>query len=226
MKNKKERKLVIVGDSAFAQIAYEYFTWDSTYQVVAFCVDRAFITRDTLLGLPVVAMEDVASIYPVADHDFYAALVYTQLNRLRTRMFLSMKEKGYRPATYVSSRAFVWPNVSIGEHCFIFENNTLQPFTSVGRNVVLWSGNHIGHHSSIGNHTFVSSHVVVSGFCSIGESCFLGVNSTLANNLSIGDDCLVGAGCLVTRDVPENSIVKGTRSMPAHGARRRFLLDA
>jgi hypothetical protein len=31
-------KLVVLGDGAFAEIAYEYFTHDSEYEVVAFAV--------------------------------------------------------------------------------------------------------------------------------------------------------------------------------------------
>ena len=50
----KERKLLLVGDSAFAEVAYEYFTHDSIYQVVAFSVEAAYLKRDTLFGLPVV----------------------------------------------------------------------------------------------------------------------------------------------------------------------------
>src|SRR4029079_7225030 len=122
------------------------------------------------------------------------------------------KAKGYAPASYVSSRAFVWRNVELGEHCFVFENNVVQPFVKLGSNVVLWSGNHIGHHSRIGDHCFVSSHVVVSGFVEIGKSCFLGVNSTFANNLKMGDDCLVGAGALVLGDVGDGETVVGVRN--------------
>ena len=33
----------------------------------------------------------------------------------------------------------------------------------IGNDVVLWSGNHIGHDSTIGDHCFIASHVVVSG---------------------------------------------------------------
>ena len=39
---KKHRKLIIVGDSAFAQVAYEFFTHDSEYEVVAFSVERNY----------------------------------------------------------------------------------------------------------------------------------------------------------------------------------------
>ncbi len=219
------KNLVIVGDSAFAEVAYEYFNHDSPYTVVAFAVEREFLTRDSLFGLPVVALDELAQRFPAATHDFYAALVYTQMNRLRTRLYLKLKDMGYAAASYISSRAFIWPNAVLGEHCFIFEDNTVQPFVQIGDNVVLWSGNHIGHHSVIKENCFISSHVVVSGFCTVGANCFIGVNATFGNNLEVGDDCLVGAGALVARDVPEDSLVKGTLAGAALGVRARFGLE-
>ena len=221
----KNKKLVIVGDSAFAEVAYEYFTVDSPYEVVAFAVEREFLKKAELFGLPVVAVEDMVSLYPPAEHDFYAALVYTQMNRLRTRLYHEVKAKGYAPASYVSSKAFVWRNVELGEHCFIFEDNTVQPFVKIGANVVLWSGNHIGHHSVIGDNCFISSHVVVSGFCTVGQNCFIGVNATFGNNLAVGDDCLIGSGALIARDVPDDTLVKGNLATGAPGVRKRFGLE-
>ncbi len=219
-------KLVIGGDSAFAEIAYEYFTHDSDYEVVGFAVERNFLRKDNLFGLPVVAFEELELHFDPAHHSFFAATTYTRLNRLRERFYQSAKKRGYKPASYVSSRAFIWHNVKVGEHCFIFENNTIQPFVILGDNVVLWSGNHIGHHSVIGSNCFVSSHVVVSGFCKVGESCFLGVNATLINNICIGSDCLVGAGALVAKDVEADCIVKGGAATAGPGARRYFRVDA
>lgn len=206
---KKNKPLVILGDSAFAEIAYEYFQFDSDYEVVAFAVERTYLTRSTLFDLPVVAFEDLAQTYFPASHSFFAANVYTQGNQLRTRLYQAAKDQGYAPASYISPHAFVWRNCKIGEHCFIFENNVIQPFVTVGNNVILWSGNHIGHHSSIMDHCFVSSHVVVSGFCRVGSSCFLGVNATVANNINIGDRCVIGAGALILSDVEDETTAVG-----------------
>jgi sugar O-acyltransferase (sialic acid O-acetyltransferase NeuD family) len=204
----KNQKLIIVGDSAFAEIAYEYFTHDSDYEVVAFSVEKDYLKRDKLFGLPVVPFETIEEVYAPAEHSVYAAMVYTQLNRLRTRLSLQAKEKGYSLASYISSRAFVWRNVEIGEHCFIFEDNTIQPFVKIENNVVLWSGNHIGHHSTIRANCFVSSHVVVSGFVDVGENCFLGVNSTIVNNVTIGMNCWLGPNVTIVRDAPEARFFK------------------
>src|SRR5687768_17465479 len=198
----KSKKLIIIGDSAFAEIAYEYFTHDSEFEVAAFSVEKDYLKREQLFGLPVVPFETLERIYAPSEHSVFAAMVYTKLNRLRTRLSRQARERGYGLASYVSSKAFVWRNVELGEHCFIFEDNTIQPFVKVGDNVVMWSGNHIGHHSTIMDNCFVSSHVVISGFVEVGENCFLGVNSTIVNNVRIGRDCWLGPNVTIVKDTP------------------------
>ena len=210
----KEKKIVLFGDSAFAEIAYEYFTHDSGYEVVAFTVSKSYLKKDSLFNLPIVPFEEVETLYPPQLHEMHIALVYTNINRVRIRFYNEAKAKGYKMANYISSKAFVWNNVTIGDNCFIFEDNTIQPFVKLGSNNVLWSGNHIGHHSSIGNHNFISSHVVISGFCTIGNANFMGVNSTMGNNLSVGNDCLIGSFTHIVRPVKDGSLIKGTPNKP------------
>ena len=219
---KKTKKLVIVGDSAFAEIAREYFDADTEYEVVAFAVELAYLKRQELRGLPVVAFETLAQTHSPAEHDVYVAIVYTQLNRLRTRLAQTAKAHGYKLASYISPRAFVWRNVEIGEHCFIFEDNTVQPFVKIGNNVVLWSGNHIGHHSLIQDHCFIASHVVISGFCDIGENTFMGVNATVANNVTIGKDNWLGPNAIVMKDSEPATLFKTTQTEPAKVSTLRF----
>lgn len=221
--SQKPEKVVVVGDSAIAEIAFEYFTHDSPYEVAAFTVDEGYCTRSELMGLPVVPFQRVRDLYPPGEHRMFVALGYNQLNRLRTRFFRDGKAMGYRFASYVSSRAFVWHNVEVGENCFIFEANVVQPFVKIGDNVTLWSGNHIGHHSTIRDHCFIASHVVISGFCDVGESCFIGVNATLANNLTIGRDSLIGAGATILRNTEPGKIYGANATQPASkGARAYF----
>ncbi len=209
------RKLIIIGASAFAEIACEYFTCDSDYEVVAFSVERAFIDREEISGLPVVPFDELERRYSPDDCHAFVAVVYTELNRLRTRLYREAKAKGFAMASYVSSRAFVWRNAEVGENCFIFEDNTVQPFVKVGNNVVLWSGNHIGHHSIVRDNCFIASHAVISGFCDIGENCFLGVNCTIQNNIKVARDCFIGAGTLLQKDTKEAEVYQGRGAEPS-----------
>jgi len=209
-------KVVSVGAGETAEVAYEYLTHDSPHEVIAFSVERAYATSPTLFDLPVVHFEDLERRYDPAEYQAFVAISYTQLNRVRTRLFLETKRKGYTCVSYVSSRAFVWRNVEIGENCFILEHNVLQYAVRVGNNVVLWSGNHVGHRSTIRDHCFVSSHVVISGYCDIGESCFLGVNSCIADHLNVARDCFIGMGAVVNKDTEEARVYRGNPAEPAH----------
>lgn len=210
------RRLVLIGAGEFAQIACEYFEHDSPYEVVAFSVEREYLSQPVLADRPVVAYETLEETYPPQDHDVFVAIPSSQLNRLRTRLYRGAKRKGYRLATYVSSRAFVWRNAQVGENCFIFENNVIQPFVTIGNNCVLWSGNHVGHRTVLHDNVFVASHAVISGYCDIGENCFIGVNATFNDHVKVAEDNVIGAGALVTRDTEPGRIYVGSpaRALP------------
>lgn len=207
-------RVVIIGDGETAELAYEYFTHDSAHEVIAFSVEREYAKKETMFGLPVVHFEDIERLYPPSEYSAFVAISYTQLNRVRARLYQAAKQKGYQIVSYVSSRAFVWHNVEIGENCFILENNVIQYAVRVGNNVVMWSGNHVGHQTVIHDNVFVSSHVVISGYCEIGENCFLGVNSCLANNVAIGKDCLIGMGAVVTKNTEPQKVYVGSPAKP------------
>lgn len=202
--------LIIFGAGDIAQLAHYYFSADSEYEVVAFTIDASHIEETTFCGLPVVAFQDVTEHYSPDNHHLFVALSYSKLNALRKEKYLAAKALGYRLASFISSRATVLNGDRIGENCFIFEDNTVQPFVTIGNNVTLWSGNHIGHHSTIKDHCFIASQVVVSGGVEIGEQCFVGVNATFRDHIKIGEKCVIGAGALILNDAEANGVYMGT----------------
>jgi sugar O-acyltransferase (sialic acid O-acetyltransferase NeuD family) len=215
-------KLLLIGDGEQAHLAYEYFTHDSDYEVAGFAVERAFRTRDAFLGLPVVDFETAEARFPPSEYAGHVAVSATQLNRVRRRLFLAAKDKGYRLANYVSSRAFVWHNVTLGENVFIFEHNTVQPFCAVGDNTILWSGNHVGHRTRIGSHCFISSHVVLSGFCTVGDGTFIGVNASVADKVAVAEDNFIAMGASVGRNTEPNKVYTGAPAAAGNVPATRF----
>jgi sugar O-acyltransferase (sialic acid O-acetyltransferase NeuD family) len=205
-----EKKLVIFGSGDIAQLAHYYFSTDSEYEVAAFTVDASFIQETTFCDLPVIAFEEILECYPPETFDLFVALSYSKLNAVRKEKYSAAKSLGYRMANFISSKATVLNDGRIGENCFIFEDNTIQPYVTIGNNVTLWSGNHIGHHSVIKDHVFIASHVVISGGVEIGEQCFIGVNATLRDHITIGEKCVIGAGALLLADAEPEGTYIGT----------------
>ena len=205
-----KKRLVIFGTGDIAEIAHYYFNHDSDYEVFAFSVDTNFIKEDSFCGLPIVPFETVDQFYSPDEYYFFIALSYSKLNSIRKEKYLVAKEKGYKIASYISSHATMLNNGNVGENCFILEDNTVQPFVKIGNNVTLWSGNHIGHHSTVQDHTFISSHVVVSGGVDIGEQCFIGVNATLRDHIKVGERCVIGARSILLSDAAPEGVYAET----------------
>ena len=201
-------KVIIFGTRDLAELAHYYLTIDSEHDVVAFAVNKAFRTQDFFHDLPVVDFEEVENIYPIDDFAFFAPMTAKNINHDREKVYLEIKSKSYQMISYISSKATRFNN-KIGDNCFILEDNTLQPFTNIGNNVILWSGNHIGHHGAIGDHCFFTSHVVMSGHCKISSHCFFGVNSTIRDGAKLAKGTLLSMGANLLTDTEEWGVYVG-----------------
>lgn len=204
------KDVVIFGVKDFAELAHYYLTNDSDYNVVAFTVNREYLpVGNEFCGLPVIPFEELELHYPPTRVAFFAPMAPSKMNQLREKVYLEGKQRGYSFISYISSRCTNFAT-SIGENCFVLEDNTIQPFVKIGDNVVLWSGNHIGHHSTIGNHVMFTSHVVLSGHCDVGDYCLFGVNATIRDGLKIATGTFVAMGTSVIKSTPEWSFIKGS----------------
>ena len=83
----------------------------------------------------------------------------------------------------------------------------IQYHASIGNNVILWSGNHIGHRSVIEDNCWLTSHDVISGFCRIGKNSFIGVNVSVGDRVSIAEDTVLGAGSVTVKNLEEKGRV-------------------
>ena len=202
------KKLIIFGTEKTAELAHYYFTNDSEYEVAGFTVDEQYMNHNEFCELPVYAFNHIENYLLVDGFDIFVALTYTKMNEIREQKMKEAVKKGFRLASYISSKATIFSNVKIGEHCFILENNTIQPFVEIGDNNIIWSGNHIGHHSKIGNNNFITSQVVISGNVTVRDNCFLGVNSTIRDGIEIANHTLIGAGSLITRNTNQYDVYK------------------
>lgn len=204
--------VVLFGVGDFAQVAADYLRLDSPHDVVAFTVHERFIEVRELMGLPVVPYERIEESHPPSECAMFVAVGFSRVNKTRREIYEQCKGRGYDLISYVNSKAIHWGELELGDNCFVFEANVIQPFVRIGSNVILWSGNHIGHHTHIGDHCFIASHVVISGGVTIGEETFVGVNATFRDGVTVAPRSVIGAGALIMKNTEEGGVyaVPGT----------------
>ena len=142
-------KIIIFGTLDLAELSHYYLSKDTDYEVIGFTVNKEYLTKDfftprgSSTSYPVFEFETLETIFPPSEYLLFAPMTGAKMNMVRKRIYEEGKRKGYNFISYVSPKATVCDN-KIGENCFILEDNTLQPFTEIGNNVMMWSGNHIG----------------------------------------------------------------------------------
>lgn len=202
------KDVLVFGAGQIAEVFAEYLDANH-FKVRAFVVDGEKLTQGVFCEKPVVALEDVEKAFAPEAYQFLIGVSFKGLNSPRATKFEAMRAKGYEAATFVDRNARVSPSARVGVGSVILDGNVIQTKCWIGDNVVMWSGNHVGHHSRIGAHAWLCSHGVISGACVIEERTFVGVNATIIDGKKIGKECVIGANALITKDCPDFGVYPG-----------------
>jgi sugar O-acyltransferase (sialic acid O-acetyltransferase NeuD family) len=200
------QKVVLFGNGQMTSMIHFYLSHDSTFQVVAFTVDGDQIKETTLFGLPVIAFEEIENRYPPDEVDMSIPISYRRVNQLRAEKYGQAKEKGYRLINYVSSKATIWPDLTMGDNCIVLEGCIVQPFAEIGNDVIMGCNSLVGHHSVISDHCFLAPGSVTLGNVRVGSYCFLGANSTVRDGVTLSGECVVGAGVTIGRNTKDREV--------------------
>ena len=208
------KRIVIFGTKNFAEISHHYFTHDSDYTVSAFTVDSPYVKEATFKGLPVVPFEEVERQFPPAAYDMFVAVGIQGVNMLRSTKVDEAEKKGYRLASFLSSKASVNSDLVLRPNTMIMESVWIHPFVEIGRDSIIWSASRIAFHTRIGDHCWIVS-AIFGESVTVGDHSFIGLSATIAPNVSIGKRNIIGAGALILKDTKDFEVYKGHASTPA-----------
>ena len=210
-----DRPVVIFGNLRSASLAWYCLLHDSPCKVAGFTVDAAYIESTLFEGLPLIPFEDLETYYPPADYRLLIPMGYQQINGIRRARYEQAKHRGYTFASYVSSRASIWPDLKIGDNVLIYEHAIIQPFARIGNNCIIRSGAHISHHCEVADHAFVAAEVAMGGEGYVGEQAFVGVGAVLRDRLRIAERTFIGAGAVVVQNTQADGVYVGNPARKA-----------
>ena len=209
MAEAKRDKLIIYGDSEYAQMIAHYFRSDSAYEVVAFSVDEAHLSKKKIDAIPVVALETLKENFPVEEYAIFSAIGYKSV-RMHKNLYEKVARLGYPVARYVSSRAIVDVTSHIGENALILPGVIMEPYSRIEANCFVNSGAIVSHHSHIGAHSIIAAGALIGGHTNVGESSLIGFHATVAELLELAEETLVGANSLVLENTQAYTMYAGT----------------
>lgn len=201
--------IVIFGTGLAARLAAYVLEHDSPYRPVAFTVHERYVKAPEFAGLPVRRFEDLERTFPPEQVAMIAPLGWTRMGAFRQEVVAAAKARGYRFATYVSSRALTWAGFAAGENCMVYDGVIIEPYARIGENCIVRAGAALSHDVELGEHCFVAPRASIGGHARIGANCVLGANSTVTNGVKVAPRCFIGAGAVVTADTQPDGIYRG-----------------
>jgi sugar O-acyltransferase (sialic acid O-acetyltransferase NeuD family) len=112
-------------------------------------------------------------------------------------------------AKITHSSAIIDWTVEVNLGTAIFHNSLVQRGTIIGKHVIVNSSSSIDHECFISNFVHISPNSTLCGNVKVGEGTHIGAGATILPNIEIGKWCKIGAGSVVTKKIPDYSVVVG-----------------
>ena len=114
-----------------------------------------------------------------------------------------------RWATIVDPRASVADDCRIGPGSYLTTFASIAMDSTVGAHCTLRTGARVGNDITISDFVFLGMNSVLCSGCRIEAGAHIAPGAVVGNNLRVGRFAVVGLGAVVTRDVPDYTIVVG-----------------
>lgn len=192
MRQRKEKKLVVIGASGHGKVAadiavkcgYEEIVFLDDDETVKTCGRYAVMGKSEavreIMGHVVVAIGNPA---------------------IRRKMQKSIEEE--RLAILVHPSAVIAEDVEIGKGSVVMAGAVINPGSVIGKGCIINTCASVDHDCKLGDYVHVAVGAHLAGSVEIGERTWVGAGAVINNNVAICEGCMIGAGAVVINDIEE-----------------------
>lgn len=179
---------------------------NANLEIIGF-IDNDISKKGKLLeGIPILGGFELLDEFINKDVYFLNTITRTTKDRYETSKIIA--DKGLKFMNLINPTVDI-SMAKIGIGNYIQEGVKIQANCEIGNNSAINVGSVIAHETVIGNSVFLAPRVSLAGCIKIGDGTMIGINATVLPRISIGKWCTIGSGAVVTKNVPDYSVVVG-----------------
>ena len=201
--------MLVIGAKGFAKEVLEVLHQLNDLDQLAFFDDVNVTIPNQLYGtFPVLTSKAAAATYfSTVDPRFTIGIGNPATRKLLHAVFVALGGQFVSTISPLASIGHYGTSIATG--CNIMTGTVITNDVVIEQGALVNLNCTVGHDSVLGQFVELSPGVHISGNCTVGDYTLLGTNATVLPKLTLGTNVVVGAGSVVTKDVPDNSLVVG-----------------
>lgn len=201
--------MLIIGAKGFAKEVLEVLHQNNLSNNLAFYDDVNEDIGDYLYNkFPILKSNEEAANYFKTNDKHFTIGIGNPI--LRKKLYEKFTLLGGIFSSTISPKAVIGNfGNTINQGCNIMTGTVITNDITIGFGSLINLNCTIGHDCIIGDFVEMSPGVNISGNCVIGDYSVFGTNATVLPKITIGKNVIVGAGSVVTKDIPDNTLVVG-----------------
>ena len=172
-----------------------------------------------LLFLNNISVEKILDDHPVNEELYGVPIVKNEGNIEGHEALISIGNNGVRKIIaekyhldYVSAfhpKSVISRFSKIGKGTVVMANCVINAGAIIGDHVIINTASIIEHDCEIEDFAHISPNATLAGNVKIGEGTHVGIGACIIPGITIGKWCTIGAGTVITKNIPDNSVVVG-----------------
>ena len=200
--------MIIAGAGGFAKEVYEVLNQQNRSEETAIYVDIPLEQINFLPNIPILSSTTELEAHFEKYGSDCVIGIGNPLKRFEfTNRILKL---GGTFTNVISDNAEIGSiDVNIAEGTIILGGVRMSNSVTLGKGCIVYYNAIITHDCTVGDFVEISPAATLLGNVTVGHFCQLGANSTILPGVTLGSNVVVGAGAVVTKDVPDNTVVAG-----------------
>lgn len=211
--------IIIFGASGHAKVVIDIVEKERKYKIAGIVEKINSYECHDIFGYKILGTdEDVPTL--ISKHSIVGGIVAIGDNFIRKKIVDNLEKLSpdFKFITSIHPSANIGRDVIIADGTVIMAGVTINTCCSIGSHCIVNTNSSLDHDSCMGDFSSLGPNAVIGGNARIGSFTVIGIGATLIHGVQIGEHTVIGAGATVIRDIGSYNIAYGT---PARIIRER-----
>ena len=139
--------------------------------------------------------------------NIFIGMAYLDNTKKNKTIFNKIKKIGYNVINVYHKTATISKTSYYGEGIKVFAGGIINSGSTIESNVLVNTGSIVEHDCHICSHVQIAPGAILGGDVYVGEGSIVGMGAKVIQGVKIGKYCMIGAGSIITKDVPNNTVI-------------------